>query len=138
MCTCISASISQSVFGHGLLIPDRALWVVLELEGSRIGVLNIYAPTDLRCRATFWRTLIELLPDMDSWIVRGDFNNLKTMEDQQGRGPEFVGIAQAEQTVGRLFFSLQEGGTVGETLPFVGGKGAWTTLGASAGKEADF
>ena len=26
------------------------------------------------------------LPVMDSWIVGGDFNNLETLEDQQGRG----------------------------------------------------
>ena len=74
------------------------LWVGLELEGSKVRVLNIYAPKDLRCRVTFWRTLAELLPVMDSWIVGGDFNNLETMEDQQGRGPEFTGIAQAEQS----------------------------------------
>ena len=87
---------SQRVFDHGTLIPGRALWVGLELEGSRIGVLNIYAPTDPWCRATFWRTLMELLPVMDSWIVGRDFNNLETMEDQQGKGTEFAGIAQAE------------------------------------------
>ena len=57
VCTSVSASISQSVFGHGSLIPGRALWVGLELEVSRIGILNIYAPTDLRSRVTFWRTL---------------------------------------------------------------------------------
>ena len=68
------------------------------MEGSRVEVLNIYAPIDLRRTVTFWRTLTELLPVMDSWIVGGDFNNLETMEDQQGRGPEFTGIAQAEQS----------------------------------------
>ena len=75
------------------MIPGRALWVGLELEGSRIGVLNIYTPTNLWRMVTFWRTLIELLPTMDSWIVGGDFNNLETMEDQHGRGLEFTGIA---------------------------------------------
>ena len=96
VCTSVSESLSQRVFDHGTLIPGRVLWISLELEGSRIGVLNIYAPTDLRRRATFWRTLTELLLVMDSWIGGGDFNNLETMEDQQGRGSEFAGIAQAE------------------------------------------
>ena len=66
VCTSISVSISQSVFCHSSLIPDQALWVGLDLEGSRIGVLNIYAPTYFRHRVTFWRTLIELLQAMDS------------------------------------------------------------------------
>ena len=73
-----------------LFRSGRALWIGVELEGSKIGILNIYAPTDLRRRATFWRSLTDLLPAMDSWIVGGDFNNLETLEDQQGRGPEFA------------------------------------------------
>ena len=93
VCTSVSELLSQRVFDHGTLIPGRALWIGLELEGSRIGVLNIYAPTDLRRRATFWRTLTELLPVMDLWIVGGDFNNLETMEDEQSKGLEFAGIA---------------------------------------------
>ena len=113
MCTSVSASISKCVFGYGSLIPGRALWLGLELEGSRIGVLNIYTPTDLRRRVTYWRTLTELLPAMDSWIVGGDFNNLETMEDQQGRGPEFASIAHAEQSTWETF------------LFAVGGRDSW-------------
>ena len=93
VCTSIGAPLVQHVFGFGTLIPGRALWVGLSIEGSRIGILNIYAPTDLRRRATFWSSLTALLPEMDSWIVGGDFNNLETLEDQQGRGLEFLGIA---------------------------------------------
>ena len=70
----------------------------LNIEGSRIDILNIYAPIDMRRRAAFWSSLTGLLPEMDSWIVGGDFNNLEALEDQQGRGPEFLGIAQAEQS----------------------------------------
>ena len=53
VCTSVSKSLSHRVFYHDTLIPSRALWIGLELEGSRIGVLNIYAPTDMRRRATF-------------------------------------------------------------------------------------
>ena len=53
----------------------------LDIEGSRIGILNIYAPTDLRQRAAFWSTLPDLVPEMGSWIVGGDFNNLEAIED---------------------------------------------------------
>ena len=46
--TSIGASLMQYVFGHGTLVTGHALWVGLDLEGSRLGVLNIYAPMDLR------------------------------------------------------------------------------------------
>lgn len=48
---------SRSVFGYGTLdsrlVQGCAMWVGLELEGSRIGVLNIYASTNLQRKATF-------------------------------------------------------------------------------------
>lgn len=40
---------------------------------------------------------------MDSWIVRGNFNNLETHKDQQGRGPKFKGIAHGEEIAWELF-----------------------------------
>ena len=82
VCTSVSESLSQRVFYHGTLIPGRALWIGLELEGSRIGVLNIYAPTDLRHKATFLEDTYRATSShgfMDCWR---DFNNLETMEDQ--------------------------------------------------------
>ena len=44
--TSIGAPLLQHVCGHGTLVPRRALWVGLDIEGSRIGILNIYAPID--------------------------------------------------------------------------------------------
>lgn len=40
---------------------------------------------------------------MDSWIIGGDFNNLETLEDQQGRGIDFEGIAHGEQSTWESF-----------------------------------
>ena len=68
-------------YSFGTLVPGRALWVGLNIEGSRIGILNIYAPTNLRQRAAFWSSLTDALPEVDSWIVGGDFNNLEALED---------------------------------------------------------
>ena len=62
----------------------------LGYRGLQGEVLNVYVLTDLRRWATFSRTLANTIPEMDSWIVGGDFNNLETLEDQQGRGPEFL------------------------------------------------
>ena len=54
-----------------------------------------------------------LVSEMDSWIVGGDFNNLEAIEDQQGRGLDFVGIAHAEQSEWESF------------LFAVGGRDSW-------------
>ena len=58
------------------------------MEGSRIGILNIYVPRDLRLQAVFCRLIVDTVPDMDSWIAGGDFNNLEMQEDQQQRSIE--------------------------------------------------
>lgn len=73
------------MIGYGSLVPRQALWIGLDIEGSRLGILNIYAPIDMHKRFAFWRTI-------DSWIVGGDFHNPETLEDQHDRGPEFEGI----------------------------------------------
>ena len=80
--TSIGTSLLQHVCGFGTLIPGRVLWVGLNIEGSRIGILNIYALTDLRQRVAFWSFLTHLLLEMDSWIVGKDFNNVEALEDQ--------------------------------------------------------
>ena len=69
------------VFGHGPLVHRRALWVGLELEGSCVGILNVYVPTYMQQRTAFWQAIVEMLAEKDSWIVGGDFNNLATQED---------------------------------------------------------
>ena len=51
------------------------------MEGSRVGILNVYALTDLQWRAAFWSMLTELLLEMDLWIVGGDFNNIEFAQD---------------------------------------------------------
>lgn len=79
----------SNVVHHSSLVPSRALWVSLDIEGSTLGILNVYAPTDLHARASFWLDVVDSLPEMDSWIIGGDFNNLETLEDQQGRGSDF-------------------------------------------------
>ena len=53
VCTSIGAPLVQHVYSFGTLVPGCALWVGLNIEGSRIGILNIYAPTDVRQRAAF-------------------------------------------------------------------------------------
>lgn len=105
VCISIGASLVSSVDGHGSLVPDRALWVSLDSEGSTVGILNVYAPMDLQVQAAFWLDILDALPDMDSWIIGGDFDNVETLEDQHGRCVDFKWIVRGEQScVGVLPF----------------------------------
>ena len=86
MCTSVSALVSQCVFGHGTLILGQALWIGLELEGSSIEVLNIYAPTDLQRKSYVLEDIGRHATSMDSWIVGGDFNNVELPSDVSFEG----------------------------------------------------
>ena len=48
-------------------------------------------------RCGFWTAIAGALPEMDAWIVGGDFNNLEALEDQIGRSAAFDEIADNEQ-----------------------------------------
>ena len=61
----IGASLVPNVVGHGLLVPNRALWVSLDIEVSKLGILNVYAPMDLQARASFWLDVVETLLKME-------------------------------------------------------------------------
>lgn len=61
-----------SMVGHCSLVPRHALWVCLDIEGSKLGNLNMYAPTDVRARASFWHLVVDNpthggLPNFSFW-----------------------------------------------------------------------
>ena len=88
--TCVDKELEPTVvYNHP---SGRALGVAIKLEKVRIVILNIYAPTDLRRRATFWSALASSDPEVDSRIVGGDFNDLEALEDQQGRAPDVTSL----------------------------------------------
>ena len=53
--------------------PGRAQYVVLQINGMHCGFLNVYAPNQVGERVTFWTWLASELPDIENWLLGGDF-----------------------------------------------------------------
>ncbi|MCO5569823.1 hypothetical protein L7F22_023537 [Adiantum nelumboides] len=60
-----------------IVIPGRAWYVAIDIDGILVGFLSVYAHTTPRDRATFWSQLIDALPIVETWIIGGDFNNIE-------------------------------------------------------------
>ena len=98
VCISIGRQFISHIQHHGILIPGRALWVSLLIDGGSYGLLSIYAPTDARAWSLFWDSLAQSLPCMDSWIVGGDFNNVELPSDVSFEGtPRISSIAPCER-----------------------------------------
>ena len=84
VCISISDKAQYEVTSHGTLVEGRALYVLLKWNRLQIGVLNIYAPNSAPEREIFWRMLVTTLPNVEAWVMAGDFNMTKHLEDRKG------------------------------------------------------
>ena len=55
-------------------------------------------------KSIFWRLIVYTLPNMDFWIVEGDFNSLEMQADQQGRGLTSKALLEERRHLGALPF----------------------------------
>ena len=63
-----------------------------------VGIMCIYAPTTPRERAIFWDRILDVLLDVDHWVVGGDFNNIESAQDYRAEiAPVLTAIAPSEQ-----------------------------------------
>ncbi|MCO5608602.1 hypothetical protein L7F22_062815 [Adiantum nelumboides] len=81
VCISVRPRLLFSVRLHGTLVTGRALYVAIDIDGTLVGFLTVYAPNSPRDRARFWSQLTDALPIVDTWIVRGDFNNIESDSD---------------------------------------------------------
>ncbi|MCO5614189.1 hypothetical protein L7F22_068470 [Adiantum nelumboides] len=81
VCISVSPRLLSSVTHHDTLIAGRALFVAIDIDGTLVGFLTVYAPNSPRDRARFWSQLTDFLPIVDTWIVGGDFNNIESDSD---------------------------------------------------------
>ncbi|MCO5595333.1 hypothetical protein L7F22_049375 [Adiantum nelumboides] len=71
----------SDIMGHGTLVARRTLYVAIDIDGTLVGFLSVYAHNAPRDRANFWSQLMEALPIVDTWIIGGDFNNIESDTD---------------------------------------------------------
>ena len=66
---------------HGILIDGRAIYVFVHIEDALVGFMYTYVPTTPRERVIFWDCILDVLPNVDHWVVGGDFNNIESHND---------------------------------------------------------
>lgn len=71
------------IIEHNFSPSHRAIWVIFNINGVKVGICNIYAPNDYRARESLWDWLAINLPDAN-WIVLGDFNMVENSQDKKG------------------------------------------------------
>ncbi|MCO5615129.1 hypothetical protein L7F22_069418 [Adiantum nelumboides] len=81
VCISVRPRLLSSVRHHGTLVAGRALYVAIDIDGTLVGFLTVYAPNSPRDRARFWSHLTDALPIVDTWIVGGGFNNIESDSD---------------------------------------------------------
>ena len=81
VCISIAQRWMNHIQGHGTIVFGRAIWVSVIVEDRLLGFMSVYAPTEARARAVFWHDIFSALPQVDSWIIGGDFNNIENASD---------------------------------------------------------
>jgi len=55
-------------------------------NNSKLGVLNIYAPQNARCKRTLWKNIVRVLQmnSKVSWVVCREFNEVRAADERKG------------------------------------------------------
>ncbi len=81
----VNPNMKQFIDSQEIVMVGRAQYIILEWQGEKIGILNIYAPNTVADRIELWSHLISSLPhNIDHWCIGGDFNMLEHPTDRAG------------------------------------------------------
>ena len=72
----------DKIIDKGVLIQDRAHFIILNIHNENIGFLNVYAPNKPNERKLFWDSLADSTPQASCWCLGGDFNMIERLEDR--------------------------------------------------------
>ena len=71
-----------------ILIQGRLSKITLKLEGTKLTILNIYGPAQIKDRNNFWNRAIEMIKKEQNIILGGDFNIVLNKDDTDGKFKE--------------------------------------------------
>ncbi|KAG0631137.1 hypothetical protein M758_1G230300 [Ceratodon purpureus] len=102
-----SRNLAERILTHGVIEEGRAQYIVLDINGSRLGILNVYAPNYTGQRAQFWNLISRSpLPEVDDWLMAGDFNMTELGSDRS-QGFDSKNMGPREQSAwARLTLTL--------------------------------
>ena len=81
----VNPNMKQFIDSQEIVMVGRAQYIILEWQGEKIRILNIYAPNTVPDRIELWSHLLASLPqNIGHWCIDGDFNMLEHPTDHTG------------------------------------------------------
>ncbi|EOY10119.1 Uncharacterized protein TCM_025497 [Theobroma cacao] len=88
-------------------------------QGVRCGLGNIYAPNEERYRNEMLEELKQIVTGNDlCWVLRGDFNTVRTEDERMGRGDVRRAVAQFNKFINEVKSNLQLAAGDGKNILF--------------------
>ena len=69
ICTLIREHLAQGLIHQESLIPSRAHFCTLAIQGQRWNFMNVYAPNSRTERATFWEDIVIQAAGEEEWCI---------------------------------------------------------------------
>ena len=84
----IREHLAQGLIHHvQSLIPGRAHFCTLDIQGQHWNFMNVYAPNRIIERATFWERIRLQVAGAEEWCIGGDFNMIESINDSSNNNP---------------------------------------------------
>ena len=87
ICTLIRENLAQGLIHEESLIPGRAHFCTLAIQGQRWNFMNVYAPNSRTKRATFWERTLLQVAGTEEWCIGGDFNMIESIHNSSNNNP---------------------------------------------------
>lgn len=78
----LSCPLTERLVSSGVIVEGCAQYLVLDINGLKTGIINVYAPNDTGARARFWSAIADFQLPECHWIMAGDFNMTELSEDR--------------------------------------------------------
>jgi hypothetical protein len=76
--TCYDVTVKEEV------ILGRVKYVIIRIEGEVVDLANVYVPNHETTSVVFWKEMLEKLPNIPNWCMKGDFNIIESCNDRCG------------------------------------------------------
>lgn len=84
----LSSKIATMVIDYGIISSGRAEHLTIQwTKNITLGIINVYAYNHTGPRAHLSNTIKNFPLPLAQWIMAGDFNRVKSLDDKLGRNP---------------------------------------------------
>lgn len=92
----MSSKLQHGVIDSNIIIPGKTQWILCLIDKQKAGLVNVYVPNIGRERGIFSHEVVAQMPDVDCWVLGGDFNMVEQDSDRSGRPPKKLSSHEQE------------------------------------------